>query len=294
MYTYEPTPNLKSKSYRILEDGIEYCRNLTKKTAYKICESLNLVKDNQNVKLQFGGSDVNQDYRSYPRIERESKENSTNIRNSHPILSGDSERVSGQRQEYIANTLIKLSADIEGGVDTSNQHGELAIVHDERAKVHSERAIIHGERVIPHRELAIQHGDRAIIHGERANQHDERAKVHAQNAIQHGERAKVHDELAIIHAERSIQHRDRAIEYGERAIEYGERANQHAENARICGLLIDHIDAVMSGSTRRVTDIRDLDSAEFQGQRSLGGSPVIGQNDSLSYRTIDTRVERDL
>lgn len=49
-YSLELTPNIKTKSYRILEDGIEIARNLSKKTALLFVERLNtkLQEVNEN------------------------------------------------------------------------------------------------------------------------------------------------------------------------------------------------------------------------------------------------------
>lgn len=43
MITYELTPNIKTKSYRVLEDGVELVRNLSKKAALLFVNRLNGV-----------------------------------------------------------------------------------------------------------------------------------------------------------------------------------------------------------------------------------------------------------
>lgn len=69
MYSYEQTPNLKSKSYRLLDDGIEVARNLSKKTATLMCLQINKLQTTIKELSYEIHQTVNQEAQVQQRIE---------------------------------------------------------------------------------------------------------------------------------------------------------------------------------------------------------------------------------
>lgn len=107
MITYELTPNIKTRSYRVLEDGVELVRNLSKKAALLFVTRLNGVNH-----------DLSSD------LCRESAE---------PISSDDEEISSGSDcDERLRDRDLRRQSD--QFLEAAISYGERAISYGERAK----------------------------------------------------------------------------------------------------------------------------------------------------------------
>jgi phosphoribosylpyrophosphate synthetase len=143
MYTYELTPNLKTKSYRVLDNGVEIARSLAKKTAKIFCETYNtlLNKTNQSNDTIKHCSEVN----CADRIsEDDAASDCANIGDNNAIVSGDTGGISPERQERFANAFKQLSTLIENADASAEEHGRRAEEHGRRAEEHGRRAEEHG------------------------------------------------------------------------------------------------------------------------------------------------------
>jgi phosphoribosylpyrophosphate synthetase len=162
MYTYELTPNLKTKSYRVLDNGVEIARSLAKKTAKIFCETYNtlLNKTNQSNDTIKHCSEVN----CADRIsENDAASDCANIGDNNAIVSGDTGGISPERQERFANAFKQLSTLIENADASAAEHGRRAKEHGRRAKEHGRRAAEHGRRAAEHGRNAAEHGRNAAL-----------------------------------------------------------------------------------------------------------------------------------
>jgi phosphoribosylpyrophosphate synthetase len=141
MYTYELTPNLKTKSYRVLDNGVEIARSLAKKTAKIFCETYNtlLNKTNQSNDTIKHCSEVN----CADRIsEDDAASDCANIGDNNAIVSGDTGGISPERQERFANAFKQLSTLIENADASAEEHGRRAEEHGRRAEEHGRNAAL--------------------------------------------------------------------------------------------------------------------------------------------------------
>jgi phosphoribosylpyrophosphate synthetase len=143
MYTYELTPNLKTKSYRVLDNGVEIARSLAKKTAKIFCETYNtlLNKTNQSNDTIKHCSEVNYADRI---SEDDAASDCANIGDNNAIVSGDTGGISPERQERFANAFKQLSTLIENADASAEEHGRRAEEHGRRAEEHGRNAEEHG------------------------------------------------------------------------------------------------------------------------------------------------------
>jgi hypothetical protein len=146
MYTYELTPNLKTKSYRVLDNGVEIARSLAKKTAKIFCETYNtlLNKTNQSNDTIKHCSEVN----CADRIsEDDAASDCANIGDNNAIVSGDTGGISPERQERFANAFKQLSTLIENADASAEEHGRRAEQHKRSAEQHGRNSAIIGDLI---------------------------------------------------------------------------------------------------------------------------------------------------
>ena len=123
MYSYEQTPNLKSKSYRLLDDGVEVARNLSKKTASLMCLQINKLQNTIKELSYEIHQTVNPEAQIQQRVEsidiranfgvdlctKQPRTNESSIGTDVPETTGNTVGITGSEKESSINRDDELS-----------------------------------------------------------------------------------------------------------------------------------------------------------------------------------------
>lgn len=144
MYTYELTPNLKTKSYRVLSDGVEICRSLAKKTAKLMCDTVNKLQTTL-LEAQTNVKPIDQPTSTEPTRHNDAcpavtTPHSVNTSVRHPDSSAAEVTLHSEGSQYISDALQQICTARQQLTVSSEKHGEQAEQHRRNAEVYGQLA----------------------------------------------------------------------------------------------------------------------------------------------------------
>ncbi|MGL6338497.1 MAG: hypothetical protein ACRC80_05070, partial [Waterburya sp.] len=87
MLTFELTPNIKARTYRVLENGVELIRNLSKKAAVIIVNKINQAQKQEIIKNDFSEDFCSDSEYSQIRLSKESNYSGSARDNSSTLVN---------------------------------------------------------------------------------------------------------------------------------------------------------------------------------------------------------------